>query len=476
MDLEPGSWVVSVSQILVILMRRVWIVMLALLTTVIVAGGVLLFVPGRYDAVASASIDPGNVDPISEISSGLGTIGLMQGNILSLVTSERVAVDVVKRLNLTDNPAVQANFRRSPSFGRESIEEWMAGGLLKGVDPKFILGTNVLAIKYKSSDPNQASLIANAFLAATIDGSVAMKAAEADQTARWFAPQLDELRKELDAARAALRAFQSKANMVAPTAGGPDKETNQYMAIGAELSNATAALTALQSRLTSGSTDLSNDPSDPDLQILSGLKEKLSSAEAEMAAAKGALGANNPKMVAQQANIATLRKQMSDSTEKMRQHLKERIATMQTQIASLGTEQDQAQKVLIDIQAQRDRLQQLQHDVEFRADELSARERAAEQAKLKSKLTFSDMTVLDKASPPVDPAFPKPFVVMPVGIAAGLALGLILALLAEAADRRVRFPVDLEYAAPAPFLGSIGNGGRAKARIGSSRRALLRPA
>ena len=48
----------SVSQILVILMRRAWIIMLALLTTVIVASGVLLFVPGRYDAVASASIDP----------------------------------------------------------------------------------------------------------------------------------------------------------------------------------------------------------------------------------------------------------------------------------------------------------------------------------------------------------------------------------------------------------------------------------
>ena len=75
----------SVSQILVILLRRAWIVMLALLTTVIVAGGVLLFVPGRYDAIATASIDPGNLDPISEMEAGLGTIGLMQGNILSLV-------------------------------------------------------------------------------------------------------------------------------------------------------------------------------------------------------------------------------------------------------------------------------------------------------------------------------------------------------------------------------------------------------
>jgi protein tyrosine kinase modulator len=253
---------VSVSQILVILLRRAWIVMLALLTTVIVAGGVLLFVPGRYDAVATASIDPGNVDPISEMSSGLGAIGLIQGNIMALVTSQRVAVDVVKRLNLTANPAVQANFRKSPSFGRESIEEWMADGLIKSVVPGFILGTNVLAIRYKSGDPNQAALIANAFLAATIDGSVVMKAAQADQTARWFSPQLDELRKELDDARTALRAFQSKANMVAPSAGGPDKETNQYMAIGAELTSARAGRTALQSRLTSGSTDLSNDPSD----------------------------------------------------------------------------------------------------------------------------------------------------------------------------------------------------------------------
>jgi capsular polysaccharide biosynthesis protein len=61
---------------------------------------------------------------------------------------------------------------------------------------------------------------------------------------------------------------------------------------------------------------------------------------------------------------------------------------------------------------------------------------------------------------------------MAVGIAAGLALGLILALLTEAADRRVRFPIDLEYSVPAPFLGSIGNAGRAKGRIGASRRSL----
>ena len=399
----------------------------------------------------------------------------MQGNILSLVASQRVAMDVVKRLNLTDNPQVQQNFRKSPSFGRESIEEWMAASLVANVDPKFNIGTNVLAIKYKSGDPNQAALIANAFLAATIDGSVAMKAAEADQTARWFAPQLDELRKELDEARAALQAFQAKANMVAPSATGGDRETSQYMAIAQELSSARAALTAMQSRLTTGSTDLSNDPADPDLQILAGLKEKLTTDEAEIAAAKGVLGPNNPKMMAQQANLASVRKQIGEAAEKMRQHLKERVETMQTQIASLEAEQERAQRSLIEVQAQRDRLRQLQRDVEFRAEQLNAREKAAEEAKLKSKLTFSDMTVLDKAAPPIAPAFPKPFVVLPVGIVAGFALGLILALLAEAADRRVRFPVDLEHSASAPFLGALDAGRHSRARVSASRRSL-RPA
>ena len=465
----------TISQVLVILLRRGWIVLLALLTTMIVAGGVLLFVPGRYEAVATASIDPGNVDPITETGGGYnGSVLLMQGNILSLVSSERVALDVVRRLNLTANPQIEQTFRSSSSFGRESIEEWMASSILAGVDPKFTLGTNVLAIKYKSGDPNQAALMANAFLAATIDGSVAMKAAEADQTARWFAPQIEELHKELDASRAALESFQTQTNMVAP-GDGADSDTSQYMAISGQLSTAKALLTTLQSRLVSGSTDLSNDPADPDLQILAGLKEKAVTSEAAIASAKGIIGAANPKMVAEEATLASTRKQIAEATEKMKLHLKQRIANVQDQITALETEEAAAQKALIQVQGQRARLNELQHDVVFRAEQLNARERAAAEAKLKSKLTFSDMTVLDKASPPIEPAFPKPIIVIPVGIAAGLALGLLLALLAEATDRRIRFPIDLEYAASAPFLGSLDAVRRARGRVGAPRRAL-RPA
>ena len=464
----------TISQVLVILLRRGWIVLLALLTTLIVAGGVVLFVPGRYEATATASIDSENIDPITETGSYGGSVLLMQGNIMALVSSQKVAVDVVRRLNLTANPDVQQAFRNSSSFGRESVEEWMASSLLAGVDPKFLGGTNVLAIKYKSGDPNQAALMANAFLAATIDGSVAMKAAEADQTARWFAPQIEALHKELDASREALAAFQAETNLVAPN-DGADSDSSQYMAISSQLSGLRAQLSTLQSRLASGSTDLSNDPADPDLQILAGLKQKVSAAESDIEAIKGTLGPANPKVMLEQANLAANRKQIGEATEKMKLHLKQRIATTEDQITALEAEQAKAQKTLIQVQGQRNRLRELQSDVAFRAEQLNERERALAQAKLKSKLTFSEITVLDKAAPPLAPSFPKPTIVIPVGVGAGLALGLLLALLAEATDRRVRFPIDLEYSASAPFLGGLDAVRRTKGRLGAPSRAL-RPA
>jgi polysaccharide biosynthesis transport protein len=446
---------VSIGQVLLILWRRGWIVALAFLTAVSVAAAVLYFVPGRYDATATASIDPSGLDPVSATPGGSATaIGLMQGNMLQLVSSQRVALDVVKRLNLTANPRVQGDYRNSASFGRESIDDWMAESILKNVDPKFNMGTNVLSIKYKTGDPNQAALIANAFLASTIDATISMKAASGDQTARWFAPQLDDMRKELETARAALEGYQKETNLVAPTAAA-DTESSALMTISQELSNSRASVTVMQSRLASNDTNLATDPSDPDLQSLATLKDKLLTAQTAVESVKNSLGANNPKMVSEAANIAALKKQIADATDRMREHLKARIAQTQDQVVKLEASQAAAQKALIAAQAQRNRLGELEHDVGFRLEQLNGQEKMAAQARLQSKLTFADIAVLDKAAPPIDPAFPKPMIVIPVAVAAGLALGLILALLGEMTDRRVRNPNDLKFAASAPILGVI---------------------
>ena len=460
----------SLSQVFYILWRRGWIVALTLLCALIAASAILLFVPGRYDAIATASIDPGSTNPVTESTGSSQIISLVQGNLIELVQSQRVAVDVVKRLNMTTDPKVQESYRDSTSFGRQGIDDWMAALILKNVDPKFELGTNVLSIKYKAADPNQAAQIANAFLGSTIDASIAMKAAAGEQTARWFTPQLDDLRKDLQTARTSLEQFQTRTNVVAPTTIGSDAESSALNAVTQDLANNRALLTSLQSRLASGSTDLTNDPTDPDLVLINNLKEKMASAEAEVEAVKNAIGANNPKMVSAMANLSILTRQLSDTAAKSRDHLKEKIAATQSQIASLEVAQAQAQKALIAAQAQRDRLGDLQRDVAFKLDELNARQRAAAQARLQSKLTFADIAVLDKAVAPISPAFPKPLLVIPAAIGGGLVLGMLLALIAEATDRRIRFPEDFRIATSAPMLGVIEASKQRRRLLGETRR------
>lgn len=445
----------SLGQILLILWRRSWIIAPAFLTTLAVAIGVLLLTPGRYEAVATASIDPRGLDPVGGAgSAGAASIGLMQGNMVQLVLSRRVAVDVVNRLGLTANPQTQDEYRKSDAFGREPINDWMASSILPNVDPKFWMG-NVLSIKYKSGSPSQAALVANAFLVSTIDATIAMRAASGEQTARWFDPQIASMRKELETARAALEDYQNQANLVSPTSSPADTKSSALMAIGGEVTSNKALLTILKTRLDSGSTSLESDPSDPDLQLLAGLKDKLLALQSSVEVARNAMGVNNPRMVAGAANIAALQKQIAEATDRSRQRLKDRIANTEAQVAELEVARADARRTLIAAQAQRSRLSELQQDVSFRLEQLNQQEKMAEEAKLQSKLTFADISVLDKAVPPLSPSFPKPFVVIPVGVAAGLALGLILGLIAEMTDRRIRVPRDLQFASAAPLLGVI---------------------
>ena len=113
-----------------------------------------------------------------------------------------------------------------------------------------------------------------------------------------------------------------------------DSETSQYMAISA----------AIVGRQGSGRHDAEPPDERLDRPVERSVRPDLRSFELEgkafdlpmaIEASKGCIGSNNPKMMAEQANLASVRKQVGDATERMRQHLKERIATTQDQIAAL---------------------------------------------------------------------------------------------------------------------------------------------
>src|SRR5437762_3385421 len=131
----------SPAQILLILRKRLWMIMLAFASTMAGAGGIMLLVPPRYDAVASASVDPGQLDPVTGQGTGSTLVRILQGNLVALAQSQRVATEVAKRLNLARDPSVAAAYQSSSSRDRVSIEEWIASEyLIKSLDAKFTEG------------------------------------------------------------------------------------------------------------------------------------------------------------------------------------------------------------------------------------------------------------------------------------------------------------------------------------------------
>ena len=458
----------SPFQLLNILWRRAWIVALVFASTMLGAGVLLYVLPPRYDAQATATIDPSQLDPVTGQATGIAGIRVMQGNLVALAKSQRVAVDVVRRLSLTSNAGLMAAYRNSDSVGRIDAADWIAADLLRGLDARFNEGTNVLVITYKSSNPLLVSQVANTFMAAFTDAAIDAKVSGAQQIAQWFEPQIDKLRLEVEEARQRVMRYQT-ANRLAPT-GTNDVEMSSLQQATNDLSTARAELLKVRTAL-SQNLDTPEGQSAPqpfDSPLMQSLKNNLAATLSEIGKLQASVGANNPRLLALVATHRSIIQQINTERREIRAQLERRLKTLDAEVASFeGARADQLASVL-SIQEQRGQLAMLGRDLEVKQERYVSAMRASSAARLQGQLSFSNIAPLDRAVTPIAPSFPKPMLVIPAALAAGLGLGMILALIVEAFNRKIRVVRDLEFAALVPTLGVLLSGPGAGRRLFSN--------
>ena len=445
----------SLMLVLQVLRQRLWLLGLALASTVVGAIFVLLLVPARYDAVATASIDPSITDPVSGTIAASNSIGIMQGNLIALAKSNQVALGVVSRLNMDSDAASRAAFQSSSDSGLVDIRQWLASQISDHVDAKFGLGSNVLNVTYKASSPQQAALLANAFMSSFIDAAISLKGAAGQKAAAWYEPQIENIRKQLAASREKLARFQAESKLLMSSNGSGDVDGEQLVAATADLTKAKAELIALQNQLNAPpqTVAVSNESQSIDLQTFGSLRGSLSAVESEIARIQLEVGANNPKLLDKMALRQSLQKQMQAAIDDYRKKLTDRIAQQSNRVVTLQKVYDDRLNNMINVQGQRETLVSLVRDVGFHQEEMERLQRAASQARLQSQLSFSNMALLDAATPPTSAAFPKPLIILPLAIGVGLGIGVLLALIAESLNRKLRTEDDLAYVANAPLLG-----------------------
>jgi len=370
-----------------------------------------------------------------------------------IIESERVALQVIAQLNLTDDAVLRARWLEKGQS--EGMERWLAESLRKNLVVTPSRGSSVLSISYRGDDPQKAAAIANAFAQAYIKTTIELRAAPAKEYAQWFIDQGKQARLALESAQAKLSVYQQESGIVF-TDDKLDAEMNKLNELSSQLAvvQGESAASAGKRKLIDSADSLPEVIQNP---LIQNLKSELIRIESQMQESGRNFGSNHPLYLQQQAQASAVRERLAGETRRIvdsiiTSNLASREKENQLNAAIL----EQKQRIL-ELKGQRDTLAVLEHDVasaQKAYDEISHK---ITQTTLESQTTLTNVAMLTNATAPLNPSSPRVILNMLGALFLGVLLGGSMAMLREYFDRRIRGGVDLSVALSVPVLAEFKN-------------------
>jgi chain length determinant protein EpsF len=449
----------NLHQFLLALWARKRLILVTIFTTVAVAIAVSLVLPAKYTATASIVIDFKALDPVS--GNVLPAV-LLPGYLatqLDVISSHRVALKAVDALKLTESPEAKAAFEEQAE-GKGNIRDWMAELLLKDIKLAPSRESSLVNISYRANDPRFAAAAANAIVRAYIETNLELKVEPASQTATFFNEQVDVLKRNLDTAQKKLSSYQGERGITA-TDERFDVENARLAELSSQVVTAQAQSFDSRSRERQVNAAIAKGGSPDALSdvllnpVIQNLKSTLAQAEGKLSDLSSRVGTNHPQYRAALAEVDELKRKLADEM-----HV---VAGTVNSSASLAAQREgsvrsalEAQKMrVLSLKKQRDEGAVLVREVENAQRAYDAAMARFTQTRLESQSTQTNIAVIDPATEPGAPSFPKMKLNIAVALVVGSVLAIGLALVAEMLDRVVRSEQDITSALEIPVLGSI---------------------
>ncbi|WP_431263479.1 chain length determinant protein EpsF [Roseateles chitinivorans] len=458
------------SKLFSILRARWSLVLLVVLLTTLTAFAVSLVLPKKYVATASVVVDA-KPDPISAlIYPGLASPAFMNTQV-DVISSDRVALRVVRDLRLAEVPAIREQWQTATS-GEGTIEQWLIAFLQANMDVKPSKESNVLTVAYRAPDPQFAAALANAFVKAYVSTTLDLRVDPARQYAGYFDQQAKVALEKLESTRAKLSAYEREHGIIASDER-LDVENNRL----SELSSQLVALQALsaesgsrQGQAARGAEQLPDVLANP---VVMQLKADLSRAESKLQELGTRYGDNHPQVIEAKATVADVR-------SKLRTEIG-RVSGGVTVTNNINKQREG--EIRTALEAQREKVAKLKaarDDASGLMREAESAQRAYEnittrltQTSLESQTTQSNVNVLTEAVAPLKPSSPKILLNTALAFVASVILAVGLALLLEMRDRKVRDADDVMAVLPLPMLGVLPAPGKRASALPSAERRLL---
>ncbi len=404
----------SLSQFLRILWARK---LLILATTIFcLAGGIVAIsiVPPRWKAEAHVYLNLLKPDPVTGEVLGLAARSYVATQI-KLISDYGVAGLAVDKLGWLSDPDLIQQYQRRPPTDTRDFRRWLAQRVMDGTRADLMDGSNILDITYTGQNQEGAKAIVSAVTQAYLDTTLTYRRSEANKNADWFGLQSDKAKQSLLAAQAAVATYERE-NGIVMRDEKTDIDSARLAALASQ--NDTAALGGV-----------------------SGIDAQIADVDSSIKQASETLGPNHPQLQALKAKRAMLMglaAQSGSSSEAAGAGMSARVAAAKA--AVIGNRDKLA------------RLTVLQSEVDIRKEQYD--KTLAREADFRQQAAVVDpgVSALGTAFVPDQPSFPNRPLIIGGSLGLGLVFGLLIALLVELLDRKVRSPEDLTAALGLPVL------------------------
>lgn len=442
----------NLSQFLLILRARKWIILVTLCTTVLVTLSVSLLLPKTFKATASVLLNYKGVDPVTGIAVPGQLLPGYMATQVDIATSKNVALRVVDAMGLDRNPAVVEQFR-GDTDGRGTVRDWLAELLMKKLDVVPSRESSVLEISFKGSDPRFVAAVANAFADEYQKITIQLKVEPAKRASLYFNDQMKVLRDGVEVAQARLSKYQQE-NGIVSVDNRLDVENNR-------LNDLSAQLVAAQGQLmeaTSRAGMASGSPESPDVAgnpLVQNLRITLGNSEAKLAEMAQRLDRNHPQYISAKAEVDKLRSDLNSAIQTVTSSVGKNASILRSREADVRAALAEQKRKVLELNRTRDELNVLVKDVESAQRAFDATSQRFSQTRLEGQSEQSDVALLNPATAPLEAASPRVVLNTLLSLVLGVMLGLGLALVVEMIDRRVRAEDDLADLLGIPVFGVV---------------------
>jgi len=443
----------TLGQLIAVLKAR-WMAVAGLIALgVILAIVITIKQPPSYSASSELIITPNTPEVMQ--SDGSAADGLYLKTQIDILSSDRVLLRAVQRLDLEKNPAIVKAFQEANIRG--TIDQFCISMLRKALTVLPSKDSRLVRVIAEGRDPEFAAEVANAIANAFVDVNADLTVTTARRSAEDFNKQATALRQQLNQAQQRLAKYRQDNGLIAigdHTEGDPIANLSaqlaaaQLEAIEAE-GHRVAAAGALKSRQGTAATNIITSP------LLENLEAEEGRAISELQSLAGKVGQQHPDYVEHSNRIRALRGQIEVERRRVSDGLAVNAKMAATRVEALKAQiAAETQKVLAE-RSNQDELNALLQEVENaqRAYELILQRFS--RAELNSESEEPSVAILTAAVPPLKQSglsFTKNIV---LGGLFGLLAGIVAAAVHELSDLRIRTADDIERWLGVPNLAEI---------------------